>query len=80
MPQVAIRINLRVTMHEERLTVAETAAELRITERALKDLCRRKRIGFIRISQKNWVFRRSDIEAFIKAHAQAVETPAKAGK
>jgi excisionase family DNA binding protein len=53
-------------MNEQKLTLAEAAQELRMSPRALRDLCKSGRIGFVRAGHRRWLFTRSDINSFVE--------------
>jgi excisionase family DNA binding protein len=50
----------------ERLTASEAAAFLRIPRRALLQLCKENRIGFVRINYRNFLFTRRDLAEFLE--------------
>ena len=50
---------------EDKLTLREVAAELRITPRGLREMCNRGRIGFVRAGHRTWLFTRKDIDDFL---------------
>jgi excisionase family DNA binding protein len=50
----------------EKFSLAEAAAELKISTRALRDLCRAGRITFSRVHKRSWIFTRADIDAFLE--------------
>jgi len=41
------------------VTLPEAAKELRMSPRALRDLCKAGRIGFVRAGHRNWLFTRA---------------------
>ena len=55
-----------LSMSEEKLTLIEAAKELRIRPRALRDMCKAGRIGFVRAGHRHWLFTRSDINSFLE--------------
>jgi excisionase family DNA binding protein len=61
-------------MSEEKLTLKEAAAELRMTTRALRDLCKAGRIGFVRAGRRHWLFTRKDIDEFLERNTYRPKT------
>jgi excisionase family DNA binding protein len=61
-------------MPEVRLTIKEAASELRITTRALREMCAAGRIGFTRIGKRHWLFSRKDINEFLERNRFAPKT------
>jgi excisionase family DNA binding protein len=53
-------------MSEEKLTLKEAASELRMSPRALRDICKAGRIGYVRAGHRHWLFTRSDINSFLE--------------
>jgi excisionase family DNA binding protein len=51
---------------KENLNLAEAAAELNISVRALRDLVKQGRISCSRVHRRAWVFTRADIDAFLQ--------------
>lgn len=45
--------------------LTEAAEYLKISNRALRDLCKRKAITYIRLDRYNWRFRISDLETYL---------------
>jgi excisionase family DNA binding protein len=56
-------------MSEEKLTLKEAAAELRVTPRTLREMCAAGRIGFTRLGRRHWLFTQADIDAFIQRNS-----------
>jgi len=61
-------------MHEEKLTLKEAAAELRMSPRLLRDMCTAGRIGFIRVGRRHWLFTRANIDEFIQRNSFRAKT------
>jgi excisionase family DNA binding protein len=61
-------------MNEEKLTLAEAAAELRMSPRALRDLCKAGRIGHVRAGHRYWLFTRRDINGFLERNTFKAKT------
>ena len=61
-------------MNEEKLTLKEAANELRMTTRALRDLCKAGRIGFTRVARRHWLFTRKEIEEFLERNTYRPKT------
>jgi excisionase family DNA binding protein len=50
---------------DDLLTLGEAVRLLRISNRALRDLCRRRGIAHVRINRTHWLFRRTVLEAWL---------------
>jgi excisionase family DNA binding protein len=61
-------------VNEEKLTLAEAAKELRMSPRALRDLCKAGRIGHVRAGHRYWLFTRRDINSFLERNAHKPRT------
>jgi len=53
-------------VNEQKLTLPEAAHELRVSRRALREMCAAGRIGFIRTARRHWLFTRKDIDEFLE--------------
>ena len=45
--------------------LTEAAKYLKISNRALRDLCKRQAVTYIRLDRYNWRFRISDLETYL---------------
>jgi excisionase family DNA binding protein len=47
------------------LDLIEAAKYLKISNRALRDLCKRRAVTYVRLDRLNWRFRRSALDAYL---------------
>jgi excisionase family DNA binding protein len=47
------------------LDLTEAGDYLRISNRALRDLCKRRAVSYVRLDRLNWRFRRSALDAYL---------------
>jgi excisionase family DNA binding protein len=47
------------------LDLTEAANYLKISNRALRDLCRRRLVSYAKINYRNWRFRKGDLDAYL---------------
>jgi excisionase family DNA binding protein len=47
------------------LDLTEAAKYLKISNRALRDLCKRRLVSYAKINYRNWRFRKSDLDRYL---------------
>jgi excisionase family DNA binding protein len=52
----------------DKLTLEQTAQELRVSPRQLREMAAAGKIGHVRVGRRNWLFTRSDLDRFLQAH------------
>jgi excisionase family DNA binding protein len=50
---------------DELLDLSAAAKYLKISNRVLRDLCKRRLVSYARINYRNWRFRKSDLDAYL---------------
>jgi excisionase family DNA binding protein len=60
---------------DTRLNLKAAAAKLGISTRSLREMCKAGRITYTRVDRLHWLFRLSDIEAFLERNTFRARTP-----
>ena len=50
---------------DELLDLTGAAKYLKISNRTLRDLCKRRLVSYAKINYRNWRFRKSDLDAYL---------------